>query len=324
MISRRVILIGAASLVMAGRAVAQPRIYHMAYLSPSSAAANAPHLAAFLSTLEERGYRVGHNLVVERRFADGRLDRLPALATELVVLKPDILFVTGVQATLAASKVTRTIPIVFAAVADPVALGIVKSLRRPGTNATGLSNQADEFQLKLFQLVKDAFPSAADVAILYNPLNTFHVRQLPGLKQAAATLGLNLRLIEVSTPEGFILAFRQLKAKQPDVLYVLGGPLMFTERDRIVALANGQRQATVYGLSGFAEAGGLMSYSFSLIEQYRAAVMFIDKILRGANPADLPVEQPTKFELVINLKTAKALGLTIPQSLLQRADQVIE
>ena len=324
MTSRRTILIGAASLVMAGRAGAQQRIYRMGYLAPSSAAASAPNQAALFSKLEERGYRPGHNLVVEGRFADGRLDRLPALAAELVALKPDILFASGVQATLAASKATRTIPIVFVAVADPDGLGIVKSLRQPGTNATGLSNQADEFQIKLLQLVKDAFPAASDVALLYNPLNAFEVRQLPGLKQAGATLGLNLRMIEAGTPEDFVPAFKLLKAKRPHVLYVLGGPLMFTERERIVALANGQRQATVYGLSGFAEAGGLMSYSFSLIEQYRAAATFIDKILRGASPATLPVEQPTRFELVLNLRTAKAQGISFPLAMLLRADRVIE
>jgi putative ABC transport system substrate-binding protein len=309
---------------MGAQAGALQRIYRMGYLSPGSAAATAANQAALFSKIEERGYRSGHNLVVERRFADGRLDRLPALAAELAALKPDLLFASGVQATLAASKATRTIPIVFVAVADPEGLGIVKSLRQPGTNATGLSNQADEFQIKLLQLVKDAFPAASDVAALYNPLNMFEVRQLPGLKTAGAKLGLNLRVIEAGMPEDFVPAFKLLKAKRPDVLYVLGGPLMFTERERIVALANGQHQAAVYGLSGLAEVGGLMSYSFSLIEQYRAAAAFIDKILRGASPATLPVEQPTRFELVINLRTAKAQGISFPPAVLLSADRVIE
>jgi putative ABC transport system substrate-binding protein len=292
MISRRAILIAAASLAMTKRAGAQQRMYRMGYLGPSS--------------------------------ADGRLERLPALAAELVALKPDILFAGGTQATLAASKATNTIPIVFVAVADPEGLGIVKNLRQPGTNATGLSNQADEFQIKLLQIVKDAFPAASDVAILYNPLNTPEVRQLPGLKRAGATLGLKLRVIEARTPRDFVPAFKLLKAKRPDVLYVIGGPLMFMERERVVALANGQHQAAVYGLPGFAEVGGLMSYSFNLIEQYRAAATFIDKILRGTNPAALPVEQPTRFELVLNLRTAKAQGINFPSVMLLRADRVIE
>jgi putative ABC transport system substrate-binding protein len=325
--SRRAILIGAVSLVMTGRAGAQPRNYRMGYLGPGSAptsATSAPSQAAFFSKLEELGYRAGHNLVVDRRFADGRLDRLPALAAELVALKPDILYAIGTQATLATSKATRTIPIVFVSVTDPEGLGIVKSLRQPGTNAAGLSNQADEFQVKLLQLVKDAFPAASDVAILYNPLNTPEVRVLPALRQAGVTLGLNLRMIEARTPEDLVPAFKLLKARPPDVLYVVAGPLMDTERERVVALANGQRQAAVYGLPGFVEAGGLMSYSFSLIEQHRAAATFIDKILRGANPAALPVEQPTRFELVLNLRTAKAQGISFPSAMLLRADRVIE
>lgn len=324
MTSRRAILIGATSLVMAGRAGAQQRIYRIGYLSPLSVAASAATRAALFKRLEELGYRAERNFVVEYRVADGRLDRLAGLAAELVTLKPDILFAVGTQATLAASRATGTIPIVFVAVTDPEGLGIVKSLRQPGANATGLSNQADEQQLKLLQLVKDVFPTASDVAILYNPLNAIEVRTLSALKRAGVTLGLNLRVIEARAPEDFVPAFKLLKAKRPDVLYVMAGPLMFTERQRIVALANGQHQAAVYGLTDFADAGGLMSYSFSLIEQHRAAASYVDKILKGANPATLPVEQPTRFELVLNLRTAKALGISFPSAMLQRADRVIE
>jgi ABC-type uncharacterized transport system substrate-binding protein len=243
----------------------------MGYLSPLSVAASAPTRAAFFNRLEELGYRAEHNLVVEHRVADGRLDLLPGLAAELVALKPDILFAVGTQATLAASKATATIPIVFVAVTDPEGLGIVKSLRQPGANATGLSNQADEQQLKLLQLVKEIFPATTDVAILYNPLNATEVRTLSALKQAGASLGLNLRVIEARAPGDFVPAFKLLKAKRPDVLYVMAGPLMFTECERIVALVNSQHRAAVYGLTDFPEAGGLMSFSFSLIEQHRAA-----------------------------------------------------
>ena len=325
MTSRRAILIGAASLVAASRASTQQGNYRMGYLSAGATTTAAPYSKALLSRLEELGYRPGHNLAVERRFADSQLDRLPELAAELVALKPDILFAAGTQATLALSKTTRTIPIVFAAVTDPVGLGIVKSLQQPGTNATGLSNQADEFQTKLLELVKDAFPTADEVAVLHNPLNEAEVRLiLPQLKQAGATLGLNLRMVGVRTPGELVPVFELLKAKRPDVLYVLGNPLTFAEHQRIVALANAQRQAAVYGFAEFAEAGGLMSYSFSLIAQHRAAADFVNKILRGANPAVLPIQQPTRFELVLNLKTAREQGISFPSRVLLRADRVIE
>jgi putative ABC transport system substrate-binding protein len=322
--SRRAILIGAASVVMVGRAGGQQRIHHMGMLGGAAAAANEPYRAALLSRLEVLGYRVGHNLRVDRRSAEGQLDRLPALAGELVALKPDILFTAGTQAAIAASKATRTIPIVFVAVADPEGLGIVKSLRQPATNATGFSNLSDEFQIKLLQLVKEAFPAATDVAILHNPGNASEVRMLPAFRQAGVILGLKLRLIEARAPDDLLPTFRRLKTKPSDVLYVLGNPFTFSELHRIVALANGQRQVTVYGLPEFADAGGLMAHSFSLMEQHSAAAILVDKILRGASPATLPVEQPTRFELVLNLRTAKAQGITFPPALLLRADRLIE
>ena len=309
---------------MTGPGGAQPRTYRIGYLSPSSPASNAAHREALTSGLETLGYRVGRNVAVEYRSAEGLLERLPGLAAELVALKPDILFASGTQAALAASKATGTIPIVFVAVTDPDGLGIVKSLRRPGTNATGFSNQSDASQLKLLQLVKEAFPAVSEVAILYNPLNAYDGRTLSILKQASPTLGLHLSAIETKAPGDFVPAFQRLKAKRPDVVYVMASPLTFQEREHIVALANGQRQAAVYGLSAFAEVGGLMSYSFSLIEQHRGAASYIDKILKGANPATLPVEQPTRFELVLNLRTARALGISFPPAILVRADRMIE
>ena len=228
--SRRTLLVGAVSLAVAGPAGAQTRTYHMGYLAPGDGAGPSP--AALFAALEEVGYRKGQNLVVQQRFADGRLDRLPSMATELVLLKPDILVSTGTQATLAASKATTTIPTVFVAVTDPVGQGIVKSLRQPGTNATGLSNQADEAQIKLLQLVKEVFPEASDVAILYNPLNAPEVRTLSVLQKAGSTLALNVRTIEARTPEDFAPAFKKLKGRRADVLYVMAGPLADMQRDR--------------------------------------------------------------------------------------------
>jgi putative tryptophan/tyrosine transport system substrate-binding protein len=323
MTSRRAILVGVAALSVAGRAGAQQRAYRLVMLIPGSDIVG-PGIRAFFSRLEELGYREGHNLVVDRRFAQGRLERLPALAAELVALKPDVLLAAGTQAAVAASKATTTIPIVFAAVTDPEGLGIVKSLRQPGTNATGVSNQSDEAQVKLLQLVKEAFPAASDVAILYNPLNTPEVRALSALRRAGVALGLRLRSIEARTPEELAPAFSSLKSRRPDVLYVMAGPLADTHRQRVVALGDGQRQATVYGLTAFVEVGGLMSYSFSFVEQYRAAAGFVDKVLKGANPAVLPVEQPTRFELAVKWRTARAQGISIPTAVLVRADRVLD
>jgi len=324
MTTRREILTGAASFAMTSWASAEQRLRRLAYLVPASPAVNAPNQRALFMALAELGYREGHNLVVERRFAEGRFDRLSALAAELVALKPDLLFAAGSQATLAASKATTTIPIVFVAVSDPVGTGIVKALRRPGTNATGLSNQAEEFQIKILQLLKEVFPSASRVALLHDPTNLPLVRTLPTLKQTAATLALNLRMIEARSPEDLITAFKVLKSERPDVLYVLSAAFFVSQRGRIVELVNAQRQVTVYGQNEFADAGGLMAYSFNTIEQYRAGATFIDKILKGANPAELPVEQPTRFDLVLNLKTATTQGVTFPKAMLLRADRVIE
>jgi ABC-type uncharacterized transport system substrate-binding protein len=296
----------------------------MAYLVGSSSAANATYRAALFRELAQLGYREGSNLLIEQRFANGRFDQLPALAAELVALKPDIMFAAGSQAALSAAKTTRTIPIVFMAVSDPVGMGIIRALRQPGTNATGLSNQADEFGIKLLQLLKEAFPSASRVAVLHDPLNQPLVQMLPRLRQAGAMLALKLRVIEARSPEDLVSAFKVLKSERFDVLYVLAAAFFFTRREQIVALANGQRQVAVYGLTEFADAGGLMSYSFSVIEQYRSAAAFIDKILKGAKPAELPVEQPTRFELVLNLRTARAQGVSFPPAMLLRADRVIE
>jgi putative ABC transport system substrate-binding protein len=324
MTTRRAILTGAASVVVTGWASAQQRPHRLAYLVGASPAVNSLYHRTLFGALAERGYREGHNLVVERRFAEGQFDRLSALASELVALKPDLLFAAGSQATLAACKATTTIPIVFVAVSDPVGMGIVKALGRPGTNATGLSNQAEEFSIKILQLLKEVFPSASRVAVLHDPTNLPLVRIIPTLKKSAATLALNLRMIEARSPEDLVTAFKVLKSERTDVLYVLSAALFVSHRERIVELVNAQRQLAVYGQNEFADAGGLMSYSFSVVEQYRSAATFIDRILKGANPAELPVEQPTRFELVLNVKTAKAQGVTFPPAVLLRADRLIE
>ncbi len=312
----------ALALLAGTRVEAQPRTFRIAQLSGGSATSTAHMHKALFDRLEELGYREGKNLVVERRFADGRLERLPALAAELVALKPDLIFANAGQPSFAASKVTSTIPIVFVGVPDPVGMGIVRSLGRPGTNATGFSAQGVEIQGKRLQILKEAFPSASRVAVLYDPLND--VPKLAALKEGSKTLGLELRVIGANSEQELGSAFKTLEMERPDVLYVVESPFTFARRARIAEFANSARLPTVHGLSEFTEAGGLMSYSFIYIEQFRAAATFIDKILKGAKPADLPVEQPTRFELVLNLRTAKALGVKFPPAILLRADRVIE
>lgn len=314
----------ALALLASARVDAQPRIYRIGYLNAGATAATAHLQKAYFGKLEELGYREGRNLVVERRFADGRIERLPALAAELVALKPDLIFCTTAQAALVGSKATSTIPIVFVGVSDPVGMGIIRSLSRPGTNATGLSAQNVEIQGKRLQLLKEAFPSASRVAVLSNPLNAPSASMVAMLMKAGKKLGLGLRVVEANSEQELGSVFKALEIERPDVLYVVESPLTMGQRARIVEFANATRLPAVYGLQEFADAGGLMSYSFIYIEHFRAAATYVDKILKGANPADLPVEQPTRFELVLNLKTAKALGVKFPQSILLRADRVIE
>jgi len=321
---RTVLQLAAAMLATPGGAFAQARTYRMSYLGGSSAAASAPLQKVFFARLEELGYREGRNLVVDRRFAEGNLGRLPALAAELVALKPDVLFAVTSPPALAALKATSTIPVVFAAVSDPVSVGIVKNLARPGMNATGVSSQNADLQGRRLQIVREVFPAAARVAVLHNPLNAAELPIVASLQEAGKKLGLALRVIELKSEHDFDPAFKAIEAGQPNLLYVIESSFTYLHRARIVEFANSRRLPGMYGLADFADVGGLMSYSFNLIEQYRAAATYIDRILKGAKPAELPVEQPTRFELVLNLKTAKALGVRFPRALLLGADRVIE
>lgn len=323
---RRQFLVRSIALVLlaGSRAEAQPRTYRIAYLSGGFSGPPGPLPKALFDSLAELGYHEGQNLVVERRYADGRLERLPALAAELVALKPELIFAIGGQPSLVVSKTTSTIPIVFVGVGDPVGRGIVRSLARPGTNATGLSAQSIEIHGKRLQILKEAFPSASRVAVLYNPLNEDDLSRLTALKEASKTLGLQLHVVGASSGQELGPALKTLAMERLDVLYVIENPFNFSQRARIVEFANEARLPAVYGLHDFVEGGGLMSYSFIFIEQFRAAATFIDKILKGAKPSELPVEQPTRFELVLNLKAAKAQGVKFPPAILLRADRVIE
>jgi ABC-type uncharacterized transport system substrate-binding protein len=302
------------------------RVYRIGYLGPSQSSGRL--MQAFDQGLRELGYVDGTNCIIERRYtdADGNIDhkRLAIQAEELVRFRPDVLVVSITEAALAARNATTTIPIVMANVADPVGNGLVASLARPGGNLTGLSRLGPDLAGKTLALLKEAVPKAANIAVLSNPLDPVHPELLTNTKRAARALGVQLKIVEARTPDDLERAFAMMAKDGVAALLVLPDGMFYINRARIADLALRGRLPSMFGSSEMAKAGGLMEYAPSSADNYRRAAIFVDKILRGAKPADLPVEQPTKFELVINLKTAKALGLTIPPSLLARADQVIE
>jgi ABC-type uncharacterized transport system substrate-binding protein len=301
----------------------QAQVPHIGYLSPLSPT-DGMVLEAFRQGLRELGYVEGQTIVIEYRFAEGRPERLPAFAAELVRLKVNVIVATSSPAPEAAKQATRTIPIVFAVVGDPVAAGLITSVARPGGNITGLSTMGSEVVGKQLELLKEIVPRLSRVAVLQNPKNVSAPAVLREAEGAARTLGVQLHILHVSTSAEIDAAFAAMRSQLVGGVLVLRDALLREQRTRIAALAAKSRLPAVYGIREAAEAGGLMAYGASVTTMYRHAATYVDKILKGTKPADLPVEQPTKFELVINLKTAKALGLTIPPSLLQRADEVIQ
>jgi ABC-type uncharacterized transport system substrate-binding protein len=303
------------------------KVARIGYLTLNLAAAPHP-IKVFRHGLRDLGYVEGRNVVIETRDAGGKPERLPALAAELVALKVDVILVGGPAPALAAKQATTTLPIVFAAVGDPVTDGLVTSVARPGGNATGLSTiSAPEIVGKRLELLKQAIPGVTRVAVLWQPGGQGERTEkdlLKGADVAARALGLRLQVVEARGLADFDRAFSDMTRARGDALTVFGTSTFFTERRRLVDLAAKNRLPAVYGAREYVDAGGLMAYGTNFADLYRRAATYVDKILKGAKPADLPVEQPTKFELVINVKTAKALGLTIPQSVLQRADEVIQ
>jgi putative ABC transport system substrate-binding protein len=299
------------------------------YLSPTDPATESARSEAIRLALRERGHIEGQNIAIEYRYAEGKVDRYPELAAELVRLKVDIIVVPGggplgIQA---AMNATKTIPIVMTGSGfDPVEVGLVESLARPGGNVTGLSALSGELDGKRLELLKEAVTKVARVAVLYGTASQGRVLDVKEvLPVAARALRLTVRTWEIRDANGFEKVFAALNKKRPDGLYVPGGGgLMRVNVKRIAGFALKSRLPSVYGLRQFVDAGGLMYYGANLADSYRRVAYYVDRILKGAKPADLPVEQPTKFELVINLKTAKQIGLTIPQSLLYRADKVIK
>jgi len=282
------------------------------------------HIEAFRRGLRDLGYMEGQNIVLESRWGEGKLDRLSGLAAELVRLKVDIIVAGGTEAIAAAQQATKTTPIVMALTADAVAVGFVASLARPGGNITGLSSVGSELYAKRLEFIKQIVPIVTRVAVLWNPANPAHRLGLKVIEGAARSLGVDLRLEEVSEPKELDGAFSAMARARAGALLVLADDMFFNQLKQIVQLAARTRLPAVYWRKQFVDAGGLLSYGPDNVDSFRRAATYVDKILKGAKPADLPVEQPTTFELVINLKTARALGLTIPQSILVRADQVIQ
>jgi putative ABC transport system substrate-binding protein len=279
---------------------------------------------AFLQGLRDLGYIEGQNIVIEYRDAAGRAERLPDLAAELVRLKVDVIVAGASQSTRAAKQATKTIAVVFHGVGDPVAQGIVDSLARPGGNITGVASLSPEVGGKRLELLKEVVPTASRVVVLWNPTNSSNSLQLKEIRTAAQTLAFRVQSLEVSKPDDIDRAFTSISREGADALLVFADPFLSSQSNRIFDLATKNRLPAMYGQSDPVEAGGLMSYAPSFREFGWRAAYYVDKILKGTKPADLPVEQPTKFEFVVNLKAAKQIGLTIPPNVLARADKVIK
>jgi putative ABC transport system substrate-binding protein len=281
-------------------------------------------LPPFSQGLRELGYIEGRNVILEIRYAEGRTERFPTLATELVNLKVDVLVATSTPGALAAKQATSTIPIVMAGVGEPVEVKLVESLAHPGGNVTGLSLVAPQLAAKRLDLLKQALPRLSRVTVLWNSANQGMRARFDQTQGGAHQLGVAIHSAAIQSLDDFDPLFRAMARERPESLLVLADTVTVANRQRTIEVAARNRVPAIYEVRAFVDDGGLMSYGVDMSDHYRRAAFYVDKILKGAKPADLPVEQPTKFELVINLKTAKALGLTIPPSLLQRADQVIE
>jgi putative ABC transport system substrate-binding protein len=328
MTSRRAFLAtvaGGLLLLAPLEAAAQPagKVYRIGFLWDSPAV--WPHaLEAFRQGLRDLGWVEGQNIVVEYRWTEGRFERLPSLVEELVRLKVDLIVAPTSIYTGAAKRATSTIPIVFASHADPIGSGHVASLARPGTNATGLTVVMSETMAKSLELLKAAVPGLRRVAVIWDPATPSHAPALKAVEATGRALGLRLQPLAVRSVTEFDSAFSAIVQEHAGAVLVLSTPLFMGGAKRLAELALTHKLPTMFGPREHVEAGGLMSYSPDRADLYRRAAIYVDKILKGANPADLPVQQATNFELVINLKTAKTLGLTIPQPLLQRADQIID
>lgn len=298
------------------------KIWRVGFLGPTAA---VPHLVeAFRQGLRDLGYVEGQNVAIEYRWAEGKFDRLAGLAGELAALHIDVLVAPTPPAVRAAMNATARIPIVMVNVADPVGLGLIASLERPGGNVTGQTNDSPELGGKLIDFARDAAPGLKALAVLRNPANPAAALQLKEVQLPGQAAGLRLVPVETRTPGEFEAAFDAMRREGVGAVIVRADPMFFGQRQRLAELSLASRLPAIFERREYAEAGGLLAYGPSLLEQFHRAAIYVDKILKGAKPADLPVEPPAKLELVVNLRTAKALGLTMPQSLLIRADKVIQ
>ena len=316
--------LGALAAPLAAGARAAGKVPRIGVLITGSESSSSTTVAALRRGLREHGYVEGRNIVIEYRYGDGNTDRLPKLAAELVGLDVELIVTSGTPPTSAAQSATSTIPIVMTAVGDPIEVGFIASLARPGGQITGLTQLTTELNVKRLELLKEAFPKVSRMAVLFDASPGLP-SPLRDIQTAARALGVNLVSLGLRGPDPDLeSAFRTATRERAGALLVVAGPVQARHQKRIVDLAAKNRLPAMYALRGYADVGGLMAYAVSLPDLYRRAATYVDKILKGAKLAELPVEQPTKFELVINLRTAKALGLTIPQTLLLRADQVIQ
>jgi putative ABC transport system substrate-binding protein len=326
--NKRIICLALVAMLLtvsfAAEAQQPKKVPRIGWLTGASLSANAERIEAFRQGLRELGYFEGKNIVIEWRSAEGKLDRLSTLAAELVRLKVDVIVTTGPTPTRAAKEATVTIPIVMAQDIDPVGTGFVASLARPGGNITGLSTLAPEISGKQLELLKEILPRLSRVAVLWASSNPGNAQQLRETERAAGALGVKLQHLDVLGPKDIETAFRAASKGRADAVLVLQSGVVIAHRTEIPELAIKSRLPAIYPRSEFVEDGGLMSYGVSISDLDRRAATYVDKILKGAKPADLSVEQPTKVELVINLKTAQQIGLTIPPNVLARADKVIK
>jgi ABC-type uncharacterized transport system substrate-binding protein len=317
------VLGGAAAWPLAARAQQARKLATVGLMGSGTAAAQSQWTMAFVQRMRELGWTEGRNMAIEYRWAEGRSERFPEIAAEFVRLKVDVILTHNTLPTLAAKQASSAIPVVFATAGEPVGSGIVASLARPGGNVTGLSSQQPEHAGKRLEILRELVPGLRRLAILADVGNPFTALDIEQVQGAARTLAIETVAFEIGGAQDIAKAFETLPGRA-EALYVTPNPVMFVNRIRISTLALAARLPTMYGVREYVETGGLMSYGPNWPNMWRRAADFVDKVLRGAKPSDLPVEQPTKFDLVVNLTTAKALGVNVPSSLLARADEVIE
>jgi len=315
---------GATVWPIAARAQQAGKIPRVGFMGNSTAALEANLVGPFREGLHELGYEEGRNILIEYRWAEGSYERFPALVAELLALNVDVIVTAGTPATLAVKKATTSVPLVMVAVGDPVGTGIAASLSRPGGNITGLSSIAPDLEGKRLELLREVVPKLSRVGVFWNPVNLFHAGSLQQARVAAQALGIELQPLAVQATEDLDAAFAAIVKEQPGALLLLADRVFLHNRVRLMEFAAKHRLPNINAYREVVEAGGLMSYGPSYENMHRRAAIYVDKILKGAKPGELPVEQPAKFTLVINLKTAKALGLTVPMTLQAAADEVIE